>query len=132
MDCLLKKGVIERSGYILPDQKSQSYHRRLGTYHRFKMIGSSGKSFLSSIYLHWINVVPKPTFNGKIETCVRKITAVAIGACQWACKKDCLINSNLRSAWLTLLLQKHSWFTIDWVYWKTFTKTKNSKVICNW
>ena len=80
------------------------------------MIKFSGKSLLPRIYLHPINVAP--TFNGKIKVSVRKTTVQYVNSRKW------------KSTWLILSPQKHSWFTTDRVYWKTFTKTKNSEAIC--
>ena len=63
--------TIERSGYTLPDHKSQTYDSILQTCCWLKMIESSRKSLVLPIYLHLINVSPKP-----IKVSVRKITAV--------------------------------------------------------
>ena len=67
--------AIERSRYILPEHKSQTYHSILQTCHRCKIVEYSRMSVFPRICLHPINVVPKTTFNGKIKARVRKITA---------------------------------------------------------
>ena len=92
------------------------------------MIKFSGKRFLSRLYIHPIDALPKSTFNGKIKISVPKITAafgsasgVAIDIAQYA-------DRNWRSAWLILSPQEYSWFIIDRVYWRKQIKPQMIKV----
>ena len=65
------------------------------------MIEYSGKRFLSRLYIHPIDALPKSTFNGKIKVSVRKMAAafgsasgVAMDIAQYADRKleVCLVN----------------------------------------
>ena len=92
------------------------------------MIEFSGKRFLSRLYIHPIDALPKSTFNGKIKISVPKITAafgsasdVAIDIAQYA-------DRNWRSAWLILSPQEYSWFIIDRVYRRKQIKPQVIKV----
>ena len=123
LHCAIKISVCSVS-----DHKCQTYHSILQSYSRFKMIEFSGKHFLSRLYIHPINPLPKSTFNGKIKVVVWKITPVFGSASGVAMDIAQYADRNWRSAWFIFLPQVFSWFIINRVYRrKPMTKKTNNR-----
>ena len=72
----------------------------------------------------------KKSFNGKIKVSVRKLLKIFDqGSGLLMRVVELTGNKNLKSAWLILLPDRNSWYTIQRIYWqKTFEKSKESPV----
>ena len=92
------------------------------------MIEFSGKRFLSRLYIHPIDALPKSTFNGKIKISVRKVTATFESASGVAMDISQYADRNWRSTQLIISLQEYSCFIIDRVYWRKQIKPQVIKV----
>ena len=100
--------AIETSTCSVSDHKCQTYRSILQTCYRFKMIEYSGKRFLSRLYIHPIDALPKSTFNGKIKVSVQKMAAAFGSASGVAMDIAQYADRNWRSALLILFPQEYS------------------------
>ena len=110
--------AIEESGYTTPGHKGQTNQSILKTSKRFQIIENRGTFLLPRIYINPSDFLPEAAYKGKIKVSVRKITSAFGSSSSVALQISNFVGRKCKSDWLILSPQKHSWFTIDRLYWK--------------
>ena len=77
------------------------------------------EKLLLRIHIHPSNVLPNPTFKGKVKVSVRKMIS-SFGVSSGICKSisQHIGDRKWKSAWLVLRPDEHSWFIMERVFWK--------------
>ena len=83
------------------------------------MIVPLEEKLLLRIHIHPSNVLPNPTFKGKVKVSVRKMIS-SFGVSSGICKSisQHIGDRKWKSAWLVLRPDEHSWFIMERVFWK--------------
>ena len=82
-------------------------------------IDGKGPALLPNIYIDTWESLGKPC-NRKTIVSTRKLTSTFGKPSGLASQlSNCIDDKKYRSSWLILTPEKHSWYTIDWIFWKT-------------
>ena len=112
--------AVEQLENSFPGHKCETYASIKSTCHKWARITKGkGPALLPKIYIDTWKHLGKP-YNGKIIVSTRKLTSTFGKSSGLASKlSNCIGDKKWRSSWLILTPAKHSWYTIDRIFWKT-------------
>ena len=104
----------------------------LNTCTRFQMVKRIGEKLLPRIYIREDDAVKKLSFNGKFKVSVRKLIK-RFGQGSGLIKRvaELIRDKHWKSAWLILMPDKCSWYTIQRIYWRKTLKEKKDSFVNN-
>ena len=112
--------VLQQSENSFPGYKCETYASIKSTCRKWaRIIEGKGPALLPKIYIDTWKPLGKPC-NGKIIVSTRKLTRTFGKSNEIASQlSNCIGDKKWMSSWLILTPEKHSWYTIDRIFWKT-------------
>ena len=114
------------------DYMRKTYNNVLNTCTRFQMVKRIGEKLLPRIYIREDDAVKKSSFNGKFKVSVHKLIKL-FGQGSGLIKRvaELIRDKHWKSAWLILMPDKCSWYTIQRIYWRNTLKEKKDSFVNN-
>lgn len=101
------------------DDACKTFSSIVHTCSRFKMINKKARKFLPRIHVNLDNDMKKTSFNRKIKLSIRKLSKKYGQNSGLLSRIAELVNDKKwNSAWLILVEDGKSWYTIERIYWK--------------
>ena len=97
-----------------------------------QMVKRIGEKLLPRIYIREDDAVKKSSLNGKLKVSVRKLIKL-FGQGSGLIKRvaELIRDKHWKSAWLILMPDKCSWYTIQRIYWRNTLKEKKDSFVNN-